>query len=77
MRRRVRGAAYNPGVSHLAHKAEAPAAVGCFVLTVSDTRTPETDKNKHYIEARMAELGHIVAAQFLWLHRSIGACRYS
>jgi molybdenum cofactor biosynthesis protein B len=32
------------------------------IVTVSDTRTPETDKNKHYIEARMAELGHRVAA---------------
>ena len=32
------------------------------IVTVSDTRTPETDKNKQYIEARMAELGHRVAA---------------
>lgn len=32
------------------------------IVTVSDTRTPETDVNKHYLEARMAELGHHVAA---------------
>ena len=32
------------------------------IVTVSDTRTPETDKNKHYLEARMAELGHVVVA---------------
>ncbi|MCC6805032.1 MAG: MogA/MoaB family molybdenum cofactor biosynthesis protein [Anaerolineae bacterium] len=32
------------------------------IVTVSDTRTPETDTNRHYIERRMAELGHIVAA---------------
>ena len=32
------------------------------IVTVSDTRTPETDKNKHYLEARLEELGHIVAA---------------
>ncbi|RMF81229.1 MAG: molybdenum cofactor biosynthesis protein MoaB [Chloroflexi bacterium] len=32
------------------------------IVTVSDSRTPETDKNKHYIEARMNELGHRVAA---------------
>ena len=32
------------------------------IVTVSDSRTPETDKNKHYIEARMTELGHHVAA---------------
>lgn len=32
------------------------------IVTVSDSRTPETDSNKQYIEARMAELGHHVAA---------------
>jgi molybdopterin adenylyltransferase len=32
------------------------------IVTVSDTRTPETDQNRQYIEARMAELGHRVAA---------------
>lgn len=32
------------------------------IVTVSDTRTPDTDQNRHYIEKRMTELGHIVAA---------------
>lgn len=32
------------------------------IVTVSDTRTPETDTNKQYLEARMNELGHKVAA---------------
>jgi molybdopterin adenylyltransferase len=32
------------------------------IVTVSDTRTPETDANRHYIERRMSELGHITAA---------------
>ncbi len=32
------------------------------IVTVSDTRTPETDVNKTYLEARLAELGHTVAA---------------
>ncbi len=32
------------------------------IVTVSDTRTPETDENRTYIERRMTELGHIVAA---------------
>ena len=36
--------------------------VSVAIVTVSDTRTPETDKNKHYLEARLAELGHIVTA---------------
>jgi molybdenum cofactor biosynthesis protein B len=37
-------------------------AVTLAIATVSDTRTPETDGNRHYIERRMQELGHIVAA---------------
>lgn len=32
------------------------------IVTVSDTRTPETDKNKHYLEDRLDELGHHVGA---------------
>src|ERR1041384_1757916 len=32
------------------------------IVTVSDTRTPETDQNRQYIEKRMGELGHNVAA---------------
>jgi molybdenum cofactor biosynthesis protein B len=32
------------------------------IVTVSDSRTPDTDQNRQYIEARMAELGHFVAA---------------
>lgn len=32
------------------------------IVTVSDTRTPDTDQNRRYIEQRMSELGHIVAA---------------
>ena len=32
------------------------------IVTVSDTRTPETDVNRQFIERRMSEAGHIVAA---------------
>ncbi|MCU0496577.1 MAG: molybdenum cofactor biosynthesis protein MoaB [Anaerolineae bacterium] len=32
------------------------------IVTVSDTRTPETDANRRYIEARLVELGHEIAA---------------
>jgi molybdenum cofactor biosynthesis protein B len=32
------------------------------IVTVSDTRTPDTDQNRQYIEKRMAELSHNVAA---------------
>jgi molybdenum cofactor biosynthesis protein B len=31
-------------------------------VTVSDTRTPETDINRTYLDARLTELGHVVAA---------------
>jgi len=37
-------------------------AVTVAIVTVSDTRTPETDQNRQYIEGRMGELGHQVAA---------------
>lgn len=37
-------------------------AVSIAIVTVSDTRTPETDVNRQYIEQRMNELGHTVAA---------------
>jgi molybdenum cofactor biosynthesis protein B len=37
-------------------------AVSVAIVTVSDTRTPETDQNRQYIEERLAELGHHIAA---------------
>lgn len=37
-------------------------SVGTAVVTVSDTRTPETDENRQYIETRMRELGHKMVA---------------
>ncbi|NWF69821.1 MAG: MogA/MoaB family molybdenum cofactor biosynthesis protein [Chloroflexi bacterium] len=45
---------------HRALAGRGPVTVA--IVTVSDTRTPETDANRQYIEARMAELGHVVAA---------------
>jgi molybdenum cofactor biosynthesis protein B len=42
------------------HKATAPAAVGCFVLTVSDTRTPENDTGGAVIRELLAAGGHTV-----------------
>lgn len=35
--------------------------VSVAIVTVSDSRTPETDTNKHYLERRLAESGHIAA----------------
>jgi molybdenum cofactor biosynthesis protein B len=42
------------------HKAQAPASVGCYVLTVSDTRTPETDTSGRAIRELLADAGHRV-----------------
>ena len=45
------------------HKAQAPAAVGCFVLTVSDTRTEETDKSGRAIAELLTGAGHAVVGR--------------
>lgn len=37
-----------------------PVAVA--LVTVSDTRTPETDENRRYLETRLAEAGHALVA---------------
>ena len=45
-----------------AHRAAAPDAVGCAVLTVSDTRTETTDTSGALIRRSLAERGHRVVA---------------
>jgi len=47
-------------VSHQEHKARGPVAVGCFVLTVSDTRTIETDSSGRAIREFLERAGHQV-----------------
>lgn len=42
------------------HKAEAPAAVRCAVITVSDTRTIETDTGGQTVVDRLTAAGHVV-----------------
>src|SRR5437870_6273815 len=44
------------------HHAKAKRAVVCAVLTVSDTRTPETDANGTCIQALLEQAGHRVAS---------------
>ncbi|QMV43403.1 MogA/MoaB family molybdenum cofactor biosynthesis protein [Cohnella cholangitidis] len=43
------------------HRREAPASVACAIITVSDTRTPETDKSGQLIRQLLEENGHTVA----------------
>lgn len=45
---------------HRAKAGHGPVTVA--IVTVSDTRTPDSDENRHYIEARLNDLGHRVAA---------------
>ena len=42
------------------HKSYAPKSVGCYVLTVSDTRTPETDTSGRAIRELLEGAGHVV-----------------
>jgi molybdenum cofactor biosynthesis protein B len=44
-----------------AHKAYAPRSVGCFVLTISDTKTAETDTSGKLIRELLEAAGHRVA----------------
>jgi molybdenum cofactor biosynthesis protein B len=48
-------------VSQHEHKAQGPASVACFVLTVSDTRTVETDTSGRAIRDLLVEAGHTVS----------------
>ena len=43
------------------HKAQAPRTVGCYVLTVSDTRTPESDSSGRAIRTLLEDAGHVVS----------------
>jgi molybdenum cofactor biosynthesis protein B len=45
------------------HKSHAPKSVGCFVLTVSDTRTEDTDTSGRAIAAILTAAGHAIAGR--------------
>jgi molybdopterin adenylyltransferase len=45
------------------HKSHAPRSVGCFVLTISDSKTPETDTSGALIRELLAGAGHPVVGQ--------------
>jgi molybdenum cofactor biosynthesis protein B len=51
--------------THVEHKAQGPQAVRCGVITVSDTRTPETDTGGK------AVCDHLIAAGHSVVHREI------
>ena len=47
-------------MSHVAHRAAAPASTRCAVVTISDTRTDETDTGGRAIVDLLSEHGHDV-----------------
>jgi molybdenum cofactor biosynthesis protein B len=50
----------DPAATPREHKAHAPKSVGCWVLTVSDTKTPETDTSGALIRELLNGAGHRV-----------------
>jgi molybdenum cofactor biosynthesis protein B len=52
-------------VSLAAHGRDAPASVRCVVVTISDTRTSETDRSGDEIAARLEAGGHQVTGRRL------------
>ncbi|MGE0592793.1 MAG: molybdenum cofactor biosynthesis protein B [Vicinamibacterales bacterium] len=47
------------------HRRQGPRAVGCFVLTVSDTRTPDTDASGRAIRDLLEAAGHHVTGHLI------------
>jgi len=50
-------------MSHIDHKATSPTSVRCYVLTISDTRTVETDTGGRAIAELLEAAGHQVAGR--------------
>jgi molybdenum cofactor biosynthesis protein B len=50
-----------PDATPREHKAQAPRSVACFVLTISDTKTPESDASGSVIRELLVGGGHRVA----------------
>src|SRR5262245_23987294 len=55
--------AVTPSAPHVTHRASAPARVGCFILTVSDTRTETTDTGGRAIADLLSAAGHTIAGR--------------
>ena len=53
-------ASRNPAATPIEHKATAPRTVGCWVLTISDSKTPETDTSGTVIRELLTAGGHSV-----------------
>jgi molybdenum cofactor biosynthesis protein B len=54
-----------PARTDLDHKASAPKEIGCYVVTVSDTRTEETDTGGRAIIELLTAAGHRIIGRSL------------
>lgn len=52
-------------MSLIEHKKEAPKFVKCKIITVSDTRTIETDKSGNLIKELLLEEGHVIVQHII------------
>ena len=52
-----------PPRTDLDHKASAPARIGCYVITVSDTRTEATDTGGRAVAELLTAAGHEIAGR--------------
>jgi molybdenum cofactor biosynthesis protein B len=50
----------DPASTPQEHKATAPRSIGCWVLTISDSKTPETDTSGKLIRELLTGAGHAV-----------------
>ncbi len=50
-------------MSFTAHRQDAPASVRCFVLTISDTRTPDNDSSGDAIVSALKAAGHEITGR--------------
>jgi len=47
-----------PDSTPVEHRATAPRSIGCWVLTVSDTKAPDTDTSGQLIKKLLTDAGH-------------------
>ena len=52
-------------MSHQEHRQQSPDQVRCAVVTVSDTRTPDTDTSGKYMQAALRGDGHAISAYMI------------
>ena len=52
-------------MSYREHKSQAPTSVGCYVITVSDTRTELTDTSGRAIAELLSAAGHFLVGRII------------